>query len=51
MTQKTVTYTSYQKLSEAAGKTDQVINETDVSFYFRVFENGDCKELHIYYKK
>lgn len=48
--QKTKTYTSYAKLEKVAKEKGQKIEETRVSFYFRIFENKQCTECHIFYK-
>jgi len=49
MTQRT--YSSYSKLEKAAKEKGKKVEETPVSFYFRIFENKQCTELHIFYKK
>jgi hypothetical protein len=51
MTQKQNTYSHYWQILKAAEKLKQEILETPISFYFRIFENKQCKELHIHYKK
>jgi hypothetical protein len=48
---KVIEHKSFDELCRAGMKAGiTVINETDVSYSFRIFENKQTKELHIYPK-
>mgnify|MGYP001557633117 CR=1 FL=1 len=44
------TYKHFFQLQKVATEKNQEILETPVSFYFRIFENKQCTELHLFYK-
>jgi hypothetical protein len=48
---KQKTYSHFWQLQKVATQKEQDIIETPISFYFRIFENKQCTELHIFYKK
>lgn len=47
---KQKTYSHFWQLKKVAAEKNQEILETPISFYFRIFENKQCTELHIFYK-
>lgn len=47
---KQKTYNHFFQLQKVATEKNQKILETPVSFYFRIFEDKQCTELHIFYK-
>ncbi len=47
---KTYTHKTYKALEEASIRLAHVIVETNRAFYFRVFENRKCTEMHVFYK-
>lgn len=47
---KQKTYSHFWQPQKVATEKNQEILETPVSFYFRIFENKQCTELHIFYK-
>lgn len=44
------TYNHFFQLQKVATEKNQEILETPVSFYFRIFVDKQCTELHIFYK-
>lgn len=50
MTQKTKTHNSYASIEKAAKAKGVKIEETQVSFYFRIFEGKQCIQCDIFYK-